>query len=123
MYMCTLDLCLELNVQLKPIGSSIDGGAQVQQIINVECRTVFFDAPLLDIKFQYVCPSVSVCLSVCLSVHPHVSAHLYLSLPPLSYSGAPHHLVLKLPVMAYKFIEPVIMNSQEFFQRWKQLSG
>ena len=50
----TLDPCPELNVQLKPIGSSIDGGAQVQQIINVECRAVFFTAPLLDIKFQYV---------------------------------------------------------------------
>ena len=36
-------------------------------------------------------------------------------------SGAPHHLVLKLPVMFFKFMEPVTMTSQDFFQRWKQL--
>jgi AP-2 complex subunit alpha len=67
----------------------IDVGAQVQQVINVECRGVFFEPVLLEIKFHM--------------------------------SGAPHHLVLKLPVMFFKFMEPVTMTSQDFFQRWKQL--
>jgi AP-2 complex subunit alpha len=78
-----------LNVQPKPISSTIDVGAQVQQVINVECRGVFFEPVLLEIKFHM--------------------------------SGAPHHLVLKLPVMLFKFMEPVNMTSQDFFQRWKQL--
>ena len=64
-----------------------------------------------------------LCVYLLLCLLPSLPPSLPPSVPPLSYSGAPHHLVLKLPVMAYKFIEPVIMNSQEFFQRWKQLSG
>ena len=51
----SLDCGPDLNVQIKPISSSVDGGAQVQQIINVECRGVFFEPLLLDIKFQSVC--------------------------------------------------------------------
>ena len=39
---------------MKEISSTVDVGAQVQQIINVECRAVFFDPVLLDIKFQCV---------------------------------------------------------------------
>uniref|UniRef100_A0A8C2A9N7 AP-2 complex subunit alpha n=1 Tax=Cyprinus carpio TaxID=7962 RepID=A0A8C2A9N7_CYPCA len=31
----------------------IEGGAQVQQVINIECLTDFSDAPLLNIKFRY----------------------------------------------------------------------
>ena len=39
---------------MKDIINTVDVGAQVQQIINVECRNVFFDPILLEIKFQYV---------------------------------------------------------------------
>uniref|UniRef100_A0A3Q3FEJ6 AP-2 complex subunit alpha-2-like n=2 Tax=Labrus TaxID=30799 RepID=A0A3Q3FEJ6_9LABR len=31
----------------------IEGGAQVQQIINIECLSDFTDAPVLDISFRY----------------------------------------------------------------------
>ncbi|CAB1341390.1 unnamed protein product [Coregonus sp. 'balchen'] len=31
----------------------VEGGAQVQQVINIECLTDFIDAPLLNIKFRY----------------------------------------------------------------------
>uniref|UniRef100_A0A6Q2XP76 AP-2 complex subunit alpha n=1 Tax=Esox lucius TaxID=8010 RepID=A0A6Q2XP76_ESOLU len=31
----------------------VEGGAQVQQVINIECLTDFVDAPLLNIKFRY----------------------------------------------------------------------
>ncbi|CAI8015494.1 AP-2 complex subunit alpha-2 [Geodia barretti] len=41
-----------MNVQPKPISNMIDVGAQVQQVINVECRGVFFEPVLLEIKFQ-----------------------------------------------------------------------
>uniref|UniRef100_A0A8C1PXG9 AP-2 complex subunit alpha n=1 Tax=Cyprinus carpio TaxID=7962 RepID=A0A8C1PXG9_CYPCA len=37
-------------VCLEPL---IEGGAQVQQVINIECLTDFSDAPLLNIKFRY----------------------------------------------------------------------
>ena len=40
-----------------------------------------------------------------------------------SVGGTPHHLLLKLPVMINKFCEPTTMTSQDFFKRWKQLSG
>ncbi|KTG31778.1 hypothetical protein cypCar_00017363 [Cyprinus carpio] len=43
----------QLNVQSKPVEPLIEGGAQVQQVINIECLTDFSDAPLLNIKFRY----------------------------------------------------------------------
>lgn len=85
------DLRDSLNVQMKSIGPSIDAGAQVQQVVNIECKSVFFQPPLLNIMF--------------------------------SVGGAPQQLTLKLPVLLSKFFEPTAMNSQEFFQRWKQLGG
>uniref|UniRef100_A0AAR2J922 AP-2 complex subunit alpha n=1 Tax=Pygocentrus nattereri TaxID=42514 RepID=A0AAR2J922_PYGNA len=36
-----------------PVDPLVEGGAQVQQVINIECLTVFSDAPLLNIKFRY----------------------------------------------------------------------
>ncbi|CAM4368780.1 unnamed protein product [Leuciscus chuanchicus] len=42
-----------LNVQTKTVEPLIEGGAQVQQVINIECLTDFLDAPLLNIKFRY----------------------------------------------------------------------
>ena len=41
-----------LTVQAKPIDSTIENGAQVQQVINVECKAPFFDAPLLNVQFR-----------------------------------------------------------------------
>jgi len=38
-----------------------------------------------------------------------------------SLSGAPHQLLLQLPVYFTKFMEPSIMGSTDFFTRWKQL--
>uniref|UniRef100_A0AAY4CLM1 AP-2 complex subunit alpha n=1 Tax=Denticeps clupeoides TaxID=299321 RepID=A0AAY4CLM1_9TELE len=37
----------------KPVEPLVEGGAQVQQVINIECLTDFSDAPLLNIKFRY----------------------------------------------------------------------
>ncbi|KAL1278189.1 hypothetical protein QQF64_024862 [Cirrhinus molitorella] len=42
-----------LNVQAKPVEPLIEGGAQVQQVINIECLSDFMEAPLLNIKFRY----------------------------------------------------------------------
>ncbi|XP_043084685.1 AP-2 complex subunit alpha-2 isoform X3 [Puntigrus tetrazona] len=50
---CPGELQSQLNVQAKPVEPLIEGGAQVQQVINIECLTDFTDAPLLNIKFRY----------------------------------------------------------------------
>ncbi|KAK0156315.1 AP-2 complex subunit alpha-1 [Merluccius polli] len=42
-----------LNVQTKPVEPLVEGGAQVQQVLNIECITDFSEAPLLNIKFRY----------------------------------------------------------------------
>ena len=42
---------IHLSVQPKPVESSVDGGAQVQQLFNIECITEFTDSPLLNISF------------------------------------------------------------------------
>uniref|UniRef100_A0A7N6BBR3 AP-2 complex subunit alpha n=1 Tax=Anabas testudineus TaxID=64144 RepID=A0A7N6BBR3_ANATE len=37
----------------KPVEPLVEGGAQIQQVLNIECITDFSDAPLLNIKFRY----------------------------------------------------------------------
>lgn len=39
-------------VDLKPVASTIEGGAQKQQLVDVECKDIFFVAPKLEIKFR-----------------------------------------------------------------------
>nr|XP_023654298.1 AP-2 complex subunit alpha-2-like isoform X2 [Paramormyrops kingsleyae] len=87
---CPGDLQTQLNMQTKPVEPLVDGGAQVQQVLNIECLSDFSDAPLLNIMFRY--------------------------------GGAQQNLTLKLPVTINKFFQPTEMSSQDFFQRWKQLS-
>uniref|UniRef100_A0A3Q3BPL1 Adaptor related protein complex 2 subunit alpha 1 n=1 Tax=Kryptolebias marmoratus TaxID=37003 RepID=A0A3Q3BPL1_KRYMA len=87
---CPGELQSQLNVQSKPVEPLVEGGAQIQQVLNIECLTDFCDAPLLNIKFRY--------------------------------GGALQNLSLKLPVTINKFFQPTEMSSQDFFQRWKQLS-
>ncbi|XP_061557080.1 AP-2 complex subunit alpha-2 isoform X4 [Phycodurus eques] len=87
---CPGELQSQLNVQTKPVEALVEGGAQIQQVLNIECLTDFSDAPLLNIKFRY--------------------------------GGALQNLSLKLPVTINKFFQPTEMSSNDFFQRWKQLS-
>ncbi|XP_077474255.1 AP-2 complex subunit alpha-2 isoform X4 [Stigmatopora argus] len=87
---CPGELQPQLNVQTKPVEPLVEGGAQIQQVLNIECITDFSDAPLLNIKFRY--------------------------------GGALQNLSLKLPVTINKFFQPTEMTSNDFFQRWKQLS-
>eukprot|EP00731_Ephydatia_muelleri_P007613 Em0003g1861a len=84
-------LLVDLSFQEKPFASSVDSGAQVQQVINVECLAPFFEAPRITIKF--------------------------------SIGGVPRYLLLKLPIMLSKFLEPLEMAADQFFQRWKQLGS
>ncbi|KAK7912996.1 hypothetical protein WMY93_013207 [Mugilogobius chulae] len=81
----------QLTVHAKPVEPVIEGGAQMQQIFNIECVTDFTEAPVLNIQFKY--------------------------------GGALQNIAVKLPVMLNKFFQPTEMNSQEFFQRWKQLGA
>lgn len=48
-----LDNWPQLNVQTKPVEPLVEGGAQIQQVLNIECLTDFSDAPLLNIKFRW----------------------------------------------------------------------
>ncbi|TDH03607.1 hypothetical protein EPR50_G00163250 [Perca flavescens] len=48
-----LDKQPQLNVQTKAVEPLVEGGAQIQQVLNIECLTDFSEAPLLNIKFRY----------------------------------------------------------------------
>uniref|UniRef100_A0A8C6X9L2 AP-2 complex subunit alpha n=1 Tax=Naja naja TaxID=35670 RepID=A0A8C6X9L2_NAJNA len=37
----------------KPVDPTVEGGAQVQQIVNIECISDFMEAPALNIQFRY----------------------------------------------------------------------
>ncbi|XP_064423410.1 AP-2 complex subunit alpha-2 isoform X5 [Latimeria chalumnae] len=88
---CPDGLQSELNIQAKPVDPVIEGGAQVQQVVNIECVSEFVEAPVLNIQFRY--------------------------------GGALQNISVKLPITLNKFFQPTEMLSQDFFQRWKQLSS
>uniref|UniRef100_A0A8P4G571 AP-2 complex subunit alpha n=1 Tax=Dicentrarchus labrax TaxID=13489 RepID=A0A8P4G571_DICLA len=44
---------LSMHLCTKPVEPLVEGGAQIQQVLNIECLTDFSDAPLLNIKFRY----------------------------------------------------------------------
>lgn len=43
-----------VTVDVKPTAPTLEGGAQKQQLIDVECKNIFFEAPKLEIQFKYV---------------------------------------------------------------------
>lgn len=88
---CPGELQSQLNLQAKPVEPMVEGGAQVQQVINIECQSDFTEAPLLNIQFRY--------------------------------GGTLQNITLKLPITVNKFFQPTEMASEDFFQRWKQLSS
>ncbi|XP_042201052.1 AP-2 complex subunit alpha-2 [Callorhinchus milii] len=88
---CPGELQNQLNLQAKPVEPMVEGGAQVQQVINIECQSDFTEAPLLNIQFRY--------------------------------GGTLQNITLKLPITVNKFFQPTEMASEDFFQRWKQLSS
>ncbi|XP_066438956.1 AP-2 complex subunit alpha-2-like isoform X2 [Eleutherodactylus coqui] len=50
---CSDELKASLNLQSKPVEPTVDGGAQVQQVINIECVQEFTEVPVLSIQFRY----------------------------------------------------------------------
>ncbi|XP_044281485.1 AP-2 complex subunit alpha-2 isoform X2 [Varanus komodoensis] len=88
---CSDDLQSGLNLQTKPVDTTVEGGAQVQQTVNIECISDFVEAPVLNIQFRY--------------------------------GGTLQNISVKLPITLNKFFQPTEMASQDFFQRWKQLSN
>ncbi|XP_048828638.1 AP-2 complex subunit alpha-2 isoform X4 [Brienomyrus brachyistius] len=88
---CQDSLKTQLNIHIKPADPTVDGGAQLQQILNIECVSDFVEAPVLSTQFRY--------------------------------GGTLQNIAVKLPVTLNKFFQPTEMTSQDFFQRWKQLSA
>lgn len=42
----------QLVVQTKRVAAQVDGGAQVQQVLNIECLRDFLTPPLLSVRFR-----------------------------------------------------------------------
>ncbi|XP_054997214.1 AP-2 complex subunit alpha-2 isoform X1 [Sorex araneus] len=89
--LCSDELQANLSLQTKPVDPTVDGGAQVQQVVNIECVSDFTEAPVLNVQFRY--------------------------------GGTLQNVSVKLPITLNKFFQPTEMASQDFFQRWKQLSS
>uniref|UniRef100_A0A803T0D7 AP-2 complex subunit alpha n=1 Tax=Anolis carolinensis TaxID=28377 RepID=A0A803T0D7_ANOCA len=87
----TLICSEDLQSNILSFDPTVEGGAQVQQIVNIECISDFMEAPVLNIQFRY--------------------------------GGALQNVSVKLPITLNKFFQPTEMGSQDFFQRWKQLSS
>lgn len=50
---CPPQLTNQLVVQAKPVDPSIEGGAQVQQLINFVCLQEFNEQPIIQVSFNY----------------------------------------------------------------------
>jgi len=50
---CSPELATQIMLQVKDVDSTIEAGAQFQQMVNVECVTDFYQQPDLAITFQY----------------------------------------------------------------------
>nr|CAG4640625.1 EOG090X0109 [Eulimnadia texana] len=50
---CPGDLATKLAVQVKPVDSVVAAGAQIQQLVNIECIEDFKDYPTLTVLFLY----------------------------------------------------------------------
>jgi AP-2 complex subunit alpha len=48
---CAGPLATQLIVQAKPVDAAVEAGAQVQQLINVECVSDFTAAPMLQLQY------------------------------------------------------------------------
>lgn len=50
---CPPELSSKLNIQVKPVEPTLEGGAQIQQMVNAECVDDYTDAPSMNISFTY----------------------------------------------------------------------
>ncbi|KJH48908.1 adaptin region [Dictyocaulus viviparus] len=81
-------------IQAKPMDTTIQGGTQVQQLINFVCVQEFAKVPIIQIKFNYV---NRMGQTQCFDKS------------------------IYLPLFINKFFEPTEMASEQFFVRWKAL--
>ncbi|KAL7077418.1 hypothetical protein ACQ4LE_003385 [Meloidogyne hapla] len=92
---CPGQLAGQLVCQAKQIDSEIDAGTQIQQLVNVVCLNFFSQSPIIKISFTYTTKD---------NLQQQFSQNLY------------------VPIFINKFFEPTEMNSEQFFNRWKQLN-
>lgn len=50
--LASLTMGPQLAVQTKRVAAQVDGGAQVQQVLNIECLRDFLTPPLLSVRFR-----------------------------------------------------------------------
>ena len=121
------DLTTKLILQVKPVDVNVDAGAQIQQLVNVECVDEFLGKP-----FIFFCSYCNYFFFPFLRVLSMSNVDCFfvfviLEYPTLTilflYNGVQQRLSLKLPLTINKFFEPTEMNSEAFFTRWKNLSG
>lgn len=99
---CPAELQPLLKITAEPVGSVVEAGAQVQQMVQLECVQEFEEAPILHVKFSTSANQEEAESS--------------------GGTGTMQFINLKLPVMISNFFSGAAMTSDEFFTRWKQLS-
>jgi AP-2 complex subunit alpha len=92
---CPGSLAAQLMSQAKPVDTSVQTGAQVQQLVNFVCMQDFNRPPVLTVSFSYTATD---------GTQQNFAKSFY------------------LPIFINKFLEATDMTSEQFFARWKQLS-
>jgi len=89
---CSAELSHALSLQVKSVDSTVEAGAQFQQMVNLECIADFSTHPDLTVSFTVNGRPQKINLKIPASVNVN------------------------------KFMEPTEMNGDAFFTRWKNLS-
>ncbi|XP_077476229.1 AP-2 complex subunit alpha-2-like [Stigmatopora argus] len=58
------ELKAHVDVHAKAVDPVVEAGAQVQQVLNIECVSEFSDAPLLNIQFRYGGAPQNICIKL-----------------------------------------------------------
>ncbi|VDP17154.1 unnamed protein product [Soboliphyme baturini] len=61
---CPGVLSTQIVLQAKQVDPFVDAGAQVQQLINVECVAEFYACPVLNVRFVHNAEAVNICLQL-----------------------------------------------------------
>ena len=104
---CSPSLSLALLLQVKQVDSTVEAGAQFQQMVNVECVNDFTEQPDMNISFYYHGNPTTITCKLPISINKFIEPTEMTSEVRLRL------LIINMTMMFF---------SQMFFSRWKNLS-
>ena len=106
---CSPTLSLALLLQVKQVDSTVEAGAQFQQMVNVECVNDFTEQPDMNISFYYHGNPTTITCKLPISINKFIE--------PTEMSSE-----VRARPGSVKLGPLTTFSRQMFFSRWKNLS-